>query len=176
MDTDKIVEVLKKEAEKNQTFSLIFQALAKRERARHNLTISSLYQRMKKEGSKLNRTDYVDLITILYSYGVGELDYNKRGKVTGLKDIKISIPSLCRAITKTAPELVRIYKRRPTFETIPFKHPSVTTPSPQDKIDLENRVGLDITLNNKRLYISIPKDFSSSDIANLVSKLQNSPQ
>jgi hypothetical protein len=65
MDMNLIREQLKKEAESNPASNAAFHVFALRKRARNVVVLTSLYNKMKKEGFKYEKSQYISLNLIL---------------------------------------------------------------------------------------------------------------
>ncbi len=91
---------LVEEAERNPASSAAFLILASRQRDRSTLTLSSLYNTMRREGFKYSRDQYVDMLKLLNKLEFGKLDLNRRGRIVGLKEISVRLTSIGKIACK----------------------------------------------------------------------------
>lgn len=101
--TLQVIESLREEAIKNPVFNAMCHVFAARERARQQVTITSLNLTMIKEGFKYQREDYEKCLRFLASLGIGKVDLDSNKKFRSLKEIKITLQSIGQVVlTKKA--------------------------------------------------------------------------
>lgn len=166
MNMNEIADKLIKECETNPISSAVFHVLALRQRARGTVALTALYYRMKKEGFNYNRTDYVPFLQFLAALNLGSLVLDRKGNVTGLKDVKITLQSIGSIACKQKVQ-PRTFKSRPIFR--PLRATVLTTvPVHQDE---ETTLTLEFHMNGKSLQIPIPKDLTPDEISLLINRL-----
>lgn len=111
MNTQMVVETLKKEADKDEAFKDVSHVFASRKRARRQVTVASLANRMAKEGFGHSRTDYARVLRRLADLGFGSLQKDAKGNIKALKDIRISLQSIGAAAVGEAQKLINARQR-----------------------------------------------------------------
>lgn len=106
MNTQTVVEILKKEADKDTVFKDVAHVFAQRKRARRQVTVTSLAARMAKEGFDYSKSEYARVLKRLSDLGLGSLQQDARGRIKALKDIKISLQSIGAAAVGSSKNLV----------------------------------------------------------------------
>lgn len=162
MTNVELVEVLKTEAEKNPATKAALMVFCVRKRPRRTLTLVGLEQRMQKEGYRYSRKDYEPFIRILEFVGVGVLDFDGRGRLKGLKGIKISFKSIGDAVFSDG-QIVAIPQRN-RFTAIPKPKVLVAKPG--------LTLSLGVEINGKQVNIPIPKELNNEDLAILIAKFK----
>lgn len=139
-----LIETLKNETAKDPALSAVLHVFASRERARDQVTVSALAQRMTKEGFTYDNAEYVRILRLLAQLGVGRLDTSGTGKVRALKDVKITLQSLGMAGVGNSTSIEKL-ARRNRFQRIPIIQaapvtppPTVTIKSPEIKLEPAN--------------------------------------
>lgn len=163
MDQKQMIEILKKEAESNPIASSVFHLFAMRTRTRGVVTISSLKQRMAREGFKHQKSDYIPILELLSNVGVGKLLRDRYGRVKALTEINKTLQSIGSAVCGTSKPL-KSFNKKPVFEKVIVKKPEII------KKPLVNKVGLKfvIMINDQPIEIKIPDGMSEEDIAALI--------
>lgn len=167
MDKNEMIEQLKQEAKANKVSNAVFHVLAMRRRARHNITLNGLQQRMKAEGFDYKPADYIPAIRLLAKLGFGQLDVDSLGKIRGLKDIKTTLQSIGVAAVGNAADLAN-YRRRLKFQPLTQEQAKVVA----DYSVVPAAVGIKVEVNGKSLDITIPGNFSSKEIVGLLDKIR----
>lgn len=170
MSNDQVVQMLVKEAEANPASSAVFHVFALRKRARNSINLLSLTNKMKKEGfTNYDKTDYVSVIRLLATLGLGELDTDAKGRVRGIKKIRVTLQSIGAAACKQSAAMEG-FSVRNKFYKIPSK---VEEPKPVEMKEKPSKIGLNLefNVNGRILRIPVPKDIIGQDLAELVNKL-----
>lgn len=114
MKTQTLIEKLQAEAKKSEVAKDLFLAWTVRQRARQVVGLAPLYKRMTADGFTYTWDEYGSVLKFLASVGIGRLDLDPKGKLRGLKDIKLSLQSVGRAAIDGSLS-VEALKRRATF-------------------------------------------------------------
>jgi hypothetical protein len=184
--TEVQIERLTTEAKSNPVWNAVAHVFALRERARSQVTIQALMQKMREEGFNWDRKDYEQVLRLLASVGVGRLVSDSKGRPLALVDIKLTLQSIGKVAAggstevqgfrrksrfgRLAGPMVRrkrrkaratktVEVRRPTRQPRPYQ-----TPAP--------RLILTVIVNDKPVNIPVPNDFAPEDVAKLISDLQ----
>lgn len=96
---------LMEEAKNNPVANDVFTSWAVRERGRRNLKLSVLKLRMTKEGYHHSDEEYIKLFQFLASLELCTLKKGPRGKIEGVGDFKVTLPSVGRAALGEAVEV-----------------------------------------------------------------------
>ncbi len=176
MEVKDVLNKVVVEAEANPVSNAVFHVLAARERNRSTLNLASLYSVMKKEGFTHTRSQYADVLKFLGLINVGVLNYTKRGRLIGLKDISISLKTMGSvAVNRQTPPV----SERKKAEVIHLMNKAKERGSSnmEDKISpLEvpppssDRKYVTLYLNHKPFTISIPNEFTKEEVALLIHK------
>lgn len=171
MDTNTKIELLIKEAETNPASNDVFHVMAARKRARNSINLSSLTNKMRKEGFDYAKKDYLPSIKLLAQLGFGELDLDKRGKIIGLKNIKVTLQSVGAAACRQGNHFSGFVPRNKFGTLVP--KPEVVKPVPQDKkVETDKgTLSLPVGINNKIVMIKVSRNISGEDMATLIDKL-----
>lgn len=166
----KLIDLLSKEAKENKAFNAFAHVCALRKRARGQITMVGLAQRMKKEGFNYSSAEYEKILKFLASHNLGKLKTDNKGRVIALDDIKISLQSLGAAAVSGGD--LRTWKQRNQYKELPA---AVSTPRPlQSEPKSPPSVYLTLVVNGKAVNVKIPKDFTERDIADLLLSFRDS--
>lgn len=177
MSQSQIIESLKLAAQKDKATDAVLHVFAMRERARAQVTMSALEQKMRAERFSFDRQDYVRVLKLLAELGLGRLDTDTRGRVRALKDIKTSLQSIGAAACGQSTKLDR-FKMRNKFSKITAGvvkeklAAPVEVPAPQKEAGV-TAIGLTVSINGKMMTVSVPKDLTAQEIALLVGRFQD---
>lgn len=127
-EANEMIKKLKEESSNNPAAGSVFHLFAMRSRARGIITLRSLFLRMKIEGFSYTKEDYATVLTLLAKHGVGKLDLDAKGRVRSLKEIKISLPSLGKALVGQGKDLSK-FRAKSHFAQIPPTKPIETKES-----------------------------------------------
>lgn len=137
-----LIETLKAEAPKDATLNAVLHMFAARERARAQVTLAALSNRMKEEGFSYDRADYARVLKLLANLGVGRLDTGQNGQVRALKDVKVTLQSIGNVSVGSGTTIEQLsfrnrFQRIPVVEAAPPRAPTpVTSKSPEIKLEL----------------------------------------
>lgn len=134
-----LIETLKLETAKDPVTSAVLHMFAARERAREQVTIPALVNRMKEEGFLYAPGEYGRVLRLLAGLGVGRLDTDSSGKVRALKDVKVTLQSIGMAALGQGTTIDQLakrnrYQRIPIVTAAPIR-PTVTATSPEIKLE-----------------------------------------
>ncbi len=175
MDRETAIDSLKKEAAGNPVASAVFHMFAARERARQTVTVGALDQRMKSEGFEFDREEYVKILKLLANMGLGKIEVNSKGRVTALKDVKMTLQSIGMAAIGEKMNLAAL-KQRNRFSQLEGRAESLAETAnvikPRDgSAGAGFPVSITVVVNGKPVNLRVPKEFNQKDIADLVVKL-----
>jgi hypothetical protein len=120
---------------------------------------------MKKEGFNYYRSEYLPVIKLLADLGFGTLDVDSKGKIRGVKNIKVTLQSIGAAACKQN-TFIKGFSPRNKFTTVsPIRN------EPQAVKAMPTAVSLEFNINGKILHIPVPKDLTGEEIAQIVKKL-----
>lgn len=170
MSQNEMIEVLKQEAAKNETFKTVCLMWAFRERARSQVTVTALSARMKKEGFDFPKSRYRDILKFLAGAGLGKLDTAPNGDIRALKEIKVSLQSLGKSVCSGSKDLKNIQKRNKYQKVAVPRQPSgaAVVARPQS-----TSVVLTFVINGKAINVSVPQGLTPIEIGTLVSKFHD---
>lgn len=130
MEHAKAIAMLKSAAAKSPAINDMMHDFATRERARGQVTVRALYNRMKKQGFEHNSLSYAEGLMVMSQAGFGDLRTNKRGGVIGLFGVRTTLASIGEAVVGKKGQL-RNYAPRNKYSPIPV---SSTTSKPALKM------------------------------------------
>jgi len=113
------IEKLRDLAESNQTAHDMFVNFALRQRARGQITVAALHQKMHREGFNHSRQDYAVVLVRLQELGIGELVRSSRGRLIGINKISIKLQDLGRAVIEDQGS-VRNHAPRSRYSPVPL--------------------------------------------------------
>lgn len=160
-----VIETLRNEVKTNPVSSDVLHLFALRKRARNTVTLSSLYQRMLKEGYKYQKSDYVHIIRVLAKTGFGKLDIDAKGRVKGLKDISVTLQSIGAIACGKADSPNRL-KHKNKFTTL------VNKPNVLKQHNLHEML-LKFPVNNKIIEIRLPEDVTTKDLIDIINRMNS---
>lgn len=162
---------LKDESKTDPTLNAVVHDFALRRRTRSQITLHALEQRMKLEGFTWTRDQCRNVLKLLGSCGVGKIDTDKEGNVIAIRDIKVTLQSIGRAVVGKEP--IKQFNKRNTFGKLAV----VPTPQPPKRRGRKprayqtpgSRIVLTIIVNEKPVNIPVPSDLTPTEIAELIS-------
>lgn len=157
------VTKLREKAKTSPAANSFFHVCALRKRARSNINVRSLALKMQKEGFNYTVEEYRDIIKFLADLGFGRLDTDAKGRVKGLKDIRVSLQSIGQTACGEQVQL-RGFRPRNRFAMI-----GSIKPKPKQ---VETEIDVSIKMNGKAVKIQVPKDLTAEEIAALISGFQ----
>lgn len=161
-----VVETLRNEVKTNPVSSDVMHLFALRKRARNTVTLTSLYQRMLKEGYKYRKSDYVHIIRVLAKSGFGKLDVDLKGRVKGLKDISVTLQSI-GAIACGKVDIPAKLRQKNKFTKL------VSKPNVLKERKLQEML-LRFPVNNKIIEIRLPEDVTTKDLVDIINMMNSS--
>lgn len=171
MNQIEAIESLRKEVSSNPVAKDVFHVFAARQRARNRVSVRALSLRMDKEGFKHDPKEYAAVLGAMHKAGFGQLERNRKGKVTGLKDVRITLQSLGAAVLGQKVKLQNL-KDRHHYGTLVStaaalkedpKRPVAVYP-----FRLSGNVSITFTINGKPIIVPIPGDLTPDEIAALI--------
>lgn len=138
LSNSELVVRLKKEAATNKVFNSICYVFAMRERARHQVTASSLRLTLAREGFYFKSEDISKSLKFLSDLGIGKLEINSFGRITALKDVKIALQSIGKSAVSGNTEALKAFKPHNKFSSLiasaPITQPPTNTIKQPDTI------------------------------------------
>lgn len=176
MNRDQIIQALKNEAKTNPVAASVFTVWGSRHRARNQVTIQALSYRMKDSGFQYEASDYVKVLKVLITLGLGT-PMTVGGRLVGIRDVKMTLQSIGKAAMQGG-ESLEMFKRRNRYSKLIVAKPLVGA-----SIPAAARVGgkvakafqnlhIAVSVGSKMLRIDIPEDFTGEEISTLVSQLR----
>lgn len=175
MNQQSLIESLKKEASKNEAANHVFSVWASRKRARSSVTVAALTARMVKEGFTHTPDQYESILKFLASTGLGTLETTPKGRVKGLKGIKMTLQSIGMAAVGKAPKLASL-KQRNRFTTLPVvveAEVAKKAAQPASGAVAGFPVAITVVINGKPVNFRIPKELDEREIADLVVRFRD---
>lgn len=174
MDTKKMIETLRNDAAKDKVLDEVLHVFATRERTRFILTVHGLMQRMKREGFEHGYEEYAKILKHLGALGLGQVIHDSKGRVIALKEIKITLQSLGKAVYAKGESNLESYRKRNKFQKVTFRSPRASTDAPPAAKPqaMPASVALTFVINGKPVTFSVPNNLDANDIGILVSKFQ----
>ncbi len=201
MTIENLVLGLKEKAAKDKVFNDICTVFATRERARYDVTVNGLTQRMKKDGFAYSPSELSPALRYLASLGLGQLK-TSGGKVVGLSEVKTTLQSIGSVALGQTNSLVKFHKRH-QFHKLPAviaqaehklvmpknaeprlvdikpakapKKPLTLKLNPVEQVMKEEKgstVTLSLNFKGTDISIPVPRSLSANDIATLVKSFQ----
>lgn len=167
------IEVLKQSVKSNAAHNAVLHMWALRQRARFQVTLAALKQKMKAEGFDFPDAEYAALLRIMAQLGLGTIVADKRGKVTALKDIRITLQSLGQAVIGNSAKL-ESYRQRTSYIELPkpVDKSGTETPPTVKLTAFETPVIVTFIVNGKPVNVSFPKEANAEDIGTVVERFQ----
>lgn len=175
--------IIKAEATKNPVFNAVCHLFAVRERARSQVTLSTLMVSMSREGYNFNREQLEGVLEFLAHSGVGRLAKNSKGRVHALKDIKYTLQSVGRAGSDKATTVDKFVPNT-TYSDLPQKALAAVIPTPRAPEPVAAPptpevapaktiypAVLTITAGGKPVNFEIPNGLTSERLALLLSEI-----
>lgn len=169
MTTENIVSELRKLAESNKVAEVVFHVFALRDRTRSVLTVGGLRQRMAKNGFFYADKEYVKLFEQLAKLELGTLMLGSKGKIVGLKNIKIKLQSIGEVACNKG-EALESFNERTKYNR--FNIPAApNVPKVVNKPFKQHGLTLILELNGAKVQLTIPENTSKDSVAELVKRL-----
>jgi hypothetical protein len=188
MTTIETVQKLTNEAKVNPVWNAVAHVFALRERARSQVTVTALEQRMKDEGFEFGREDYENVLKLLASVGVGKLVRDTKGRINALVDIKVTLQSIGKVAAGAATEVMGFQRKRRFGKLAGARRrakrkggPLTMLRQPAPKLEDRRpgreprpyqtpgaRVVLTVIIGEKPVNIPIPAELTADEIAKLI--------
>ena len=174
------VSALRILADNNQVFNAMAHVFAMRERTRGQITVSSLFASMEKEGYKYTKEEYAKVLSSLADIKLGRLEKNGAGKSVALKDIRYTLQSIGMASIAKKPDLTK-YQPKKTYIKLPAVVPApvpsaAPTPASPQKNPAEKK-GMDKRVTRLEVRIGyktfIYDNFPADRIQDVISQIDN---
>lgn len=169
MKAYEVIQKLKQIGTENPAAHAMFSVWAKRQRARHQVTMQSLLARMALEGYKYEPKDYATVLEILADLGFGTLERGKQGDVVALWGIRTTLQSIGKAAVGESVNF-KTFKQRQKY--IPLTHVKKQVITPTKQVISRQSMSLTIYINDKPVSIPVPRNLEPSEVADLVLNLQ----
>lgn len=175
------VEVLKAGIKENKALEAICFMFALRERSRSTIKVPSLMQKMRREGFMFSREDYDRAVKVLVQAGVGQPILNRRGRLVGLGNIKMSLQDIGKAVygDKLPEAMVKtaVQRVKPPQLTLVKKVEESQGVSEEKAVEGHGKplhaseIGLLVSINGKPVTVKFFKDAQISDITDFITKI-----
>ncbi len=172
MDISKVVDVLRSETKSKPAVSAVMHVFAMRKRARSNITVGGLDQKMRTEGFNFPRSEYAKIIRMLSDLGFGKLDVDSKGRVRALKEVKVTLQSIGEAAVGQAKKLEN-WQQRSKYSPL-VATAELIKAAPQAKSGgISHPVSITVLINDKPVNFRIPKELNANEIADLVVRFRD---
>lgn len=175
MSTKQLIEALKSATSTNKCMEAVLIMWAHRERARHQVTVHALYQRMRAEGfTEYNAEEYRKVLGEIGKLGFGKIKYDKSGRVTALVELKTTLQSIGKAATGVESSF-EIYNRRNQYGKLAndvIDNASVSDVQKASPAVLSTSVVLTFILDGKPVNVSVPSGFTAEEVGRIVERFQ----
>jgi hypothetical protein len=177
----KAVETLRARVAADKITRDVFHVMSLRERARNIITLGGLQQRMKKESYNYEMSDYIEVLKLMASLDFGTLMTDARGRVTGLKDISITLQSIGAAAMGQSDDLIAWKPRNkyvPLADAIPVEIAQPIREASKAKAAKSSdgagySVSITFVINGKPVNFPIPNDLNAQEIADLILRFRS---
>ena len=174
-----LISALREEAAKNPVFNSVCLVFSMRERTRQQITIPSLMVTMDKEKFSFSKEELAKVLRFLSGLGIGTLEHDRSGKVTALKNIKVTLQSIgLSALSKK--EGLDKFQAQPQFQSLVADQAS-KAPVPTKTVqiphagttDNTNRfpASLTVKIEGKPVVFDIPHGISLKDLSAVLQDL-----
>jgi len=182
MNYKDMVEKLKVSCKTDKTLDAIMHVFALRERARSQVTLGGLAQRMKSAGFEYGREQYVKALTELASAGLGKLQKDSKGRVQALVEIKVALQSLGKAVLEKGEP--KPFKQRSTYQKIKSMRNTVGAPVVMTKGPLYGSgaetgkrqgfpVSITVLINVKPVNFRVDPSLDTQEIAEVITRFRD---
>lgn len=167
-----IVEGLKKESENNACFKAVLKVFANRKRARQQITLATLKLKMSKEGFNFPQVQYENVLKSLADLGIGKLDFDPKGQLRSLKNIKLTLQSIGKAALNKEQKL-SILRLSTEFEDVPnteavIKAPLIVASNP---LPIEYPIAITVKIDGESISFPLPKGLTTKELGALLADL-----
>lgn len=164
-----VLSRLKEEANKNETHREVFKMWSERERAREQVTLAALSQRMESRGHHFSRDSYRQVIKLMSSLGLGKLVTDSRGRPKAVTGLKYTLQSIGRAATSSSTVLEKRIVRN---KYAPIRKEEENTSQYGAGATAGPNVTITFLIKGKPVQLGVPSDLNESEIADLVGRLR----
>lgn len=185
MNTKQMIETFRTQAANDKVFDNTMHMFASRERTRYMIMVTALEQRMKAAGFEHTRDEYVKVIKFLGEHGVGKLVHDSRGRILGLKEITVRLQSIGVAVLHEAGK-VEPFRPRTKYYSVKKQPKRIDLKLPSEEVKvtdvgwvrplktvISSPMVLTFLINGKPVNVSIPEELETTDITDLVRRLQS---
>lgn len=166
-----MIQSLRKEVSTNKTASAVFHVFAFRKRARQILTVNGLRQKMRAEGFKYEDKEYAKVLASMAEAGVGTLTKDAKGRVKALKDIKITLTSLGKAVCGTNDKLKNFKPKNQFIEVEVPVIASIPAVAPTQSLSTASTMKIGVYTKNRLINVEVPTNLSAEELSSLVRKI-----
>lgn len=122
-----VIKTLQDKRSQDPVMDAVLHTFASRQRARNIVTLAALYQRMKEEGFKYDEAEYARVLKMLGELGLGKVDFDSKGRIRSLKDIKVTLQSIGLAAVGQSTTMDQAHRRN-RFQKIPIVEAAPVAP------------------------------------------------
>lgn len=167
-----MVNAIRTEAIANPCLNAVCHIFAIRERARQQVTLSTLMLTTKAEGYNFSKEDHEAVLTFLAKLGLGKLETDGKGRIVALKGISVTLQSIGLAgISKMdtlnrfepqhtfKPLTSEMQKAQPiAAQAVPLKTKAPTpVEAPKTKAEELFKAALTLSIGGKPVEFELPK-------------------
>jgi len=182
--TEVMINRLKDEAKSNPVWNAVAHVFALRQRARHQVTVAALSQRMRAEGFDWTDEQYADVLKLLSQCGIGRLEIDGKGRPVAIKDIRLTLQSIGKVVAGNADADIKPFHQRHKFGNVVDMNQSQPKVKehvirrrrgrkPRTYQTPNSKLILTVLVNDKPVNIPIPNGLTTDEIAKLISDLQS---
>lgn len=117
LSNPELISRLRQQAAESKIFNAICYVFAMRERARHQVTVSSLRLTLLKEGFNFKAEDIEQELIFLSNLGVGTIEVS-RGHVVSLRGVKITLQSIGKCALSDNEAALKMFKVHNKFNDL----------------------------------------------------------
>lgn len=174
MTSQNVIETLRTQATSDPVTNAVLHMWALRKRTRNEVTINGLASKMKKEGFHHSRDQYVPLLRLMSTLGLGKLQTNHRGRVVALKQVETTLQSLGRAVLDgKQPSVLRHTRKKNRFAPIALHSeakPPVTVSSAPAAVKQRQPISITVEMGEKIMTFPIDAKVSEEEAGYMVGK------
>lgn len=168
-----IIMRLRRAMGESKAIDAVMHVFAARERARADVTIGSLSQRMKKEGYAFNYKEYEQVLRFLAELGFGTLEFDPKGRIIALREVRVALQSIGRVAIGQSQHIER-FQPRNKFEQLQSDSEAPKTEA--DKAwegapSISAKLTVSLTINDKVVQMEIPPDLNPAELTALLAKI-----
>lgn len=165
---NQVIEQMRIKAATVPHFNAVFHLFAARERARAQVTLSTLRLSMAQEGFKFTDEQYSEVLQFLASLGIGRLDMDSKNRVRALKDIKVTLQSVGQAAVGKQASLAK-FSVANSYTDLPKQEIKAAAPAPikQAPAKVEFTSSLVVYVDGKPV-IEFPQNLTPKELGDLL--------